>query len=171
MAQLYTVADLAAIFKKHPATIRQWIADGLFPHVRRINGKPAIPASDVQALMKPRPIIPRRANVPTLAMDDEDATCFVDLTCTLRSPCIYFLVDDWENVLYVGQSVNLFARVATHLKVIKEAVRAHIKPCATEKLDATEEFFIQKYKPPYNAVSAFGIRLHRPIRKGGGNGG
>lgn len=63
---------------------------------------------------------------------------------------IYFLRNGFE-IVYVGQSVNVVSRVATHrAEGIKEFDSWHVLPCEREELDELEAEFIQMMKPKYN---------------------
>lgn len=52
MAKLYTVADLAALFSRHKQTIREWIADGVFPRAFRVRDGWYVPEGDVKKVMQ-----------------------------------------------------------------------------------------------------------------------
>jgi hypothetical protein len=83
---------------------------------------------------------------------------FCDVSVLLRSG-IYLLMKR-EEIVYVGQSVKLAPRLATHAaqrgrKRSKTAVamffdRVLVMPCALADLDRTEKDLIQRYQPKYN---------------------
>jgi len=64
---------------------------------------------------------------------------------------IYFLLDEKENIIYVGQSVNLMARLKTHLKEDIKDFNSFfwifVKP---EEIDFAEALFINLYDPKHN---------------------
>lgn len=52
-ATLYTVRDLAALFKRDPETIYRWMAEGtIFPHAFKVKDGWYVPARDVNRLMR-----------------------------------------------------------------------------------------------------------------------
>ena len=117
-------------------------------------------SSDIQALIHQS----RRCNevrplrTPSI-FHFPDASESFHITPWLTLPCIYFLVDHADAVLYVGQSTNVLARIASHLKKIPGVSRIFIKSCIREELDGTELHFIKKYRPPHNIVLTTGQRL------------
>lgn len=67
---------------------------------------------------------------------------------------VYFLMRG-KRVVYVGQSTNLYARLARHQEEKEFDRFAHI-PCAPEELDALEALYIHLLKPELNGVRAGG---------------
>jgi hypothetical protein len=67
-------------------------------------------------------------------------------------PGVYFLCND-DDVVYVGQSVQPLARVATHITSDKQGKfnRAFIVPCLPEHLTEVENAFIRTMEPPLNS--------------------
>lgn len=61
---------------------------------------------------------------------------------------IYFLIANGE-VVYVGQSINVHARVASHMAE-KHFDRVAIVECSAPNLDELELLYIQKFKPSLN---------------------
>lgn len=61
---------------------------------------------------------------------------------------VYFLVQA-ERVVYIGQSVNILARIAQH-RASKDFDRFAFVPCEREDLDALESLYIHFIKPPLN---------------------
>ena len=51
MRKLYTVDDLAKQFSRSKRTIRDWIAEGLFPHAFMVKDGWYVPEKDVDAIM------------------------------------------------------------------------------------------------------------------------
>lgn len=64
---------------------------------------------------------------------------------------VYFLVAG-ERVIYVGQSVNVFSRVGSHLES-KVFDRAFYLPLPNAELDLVESAFISWLAPPLNGVA------------------
>jgi len=64
-----------------------------------------------------------------------------------RSSGIYFLVQDQE-VVYVGQSVNIYSRIAQHPD--KKFQKYAFVPCEVELLDKLESLYIHTLKPRLN---------------------
>lgn len=67
---------------------------------------------------------------------------------------IYFLMQD-DAVVYVGQSVNVYARVATHAAG-KAFNRVRFLPCAREDMNDWEGFLIRLLDPPLNGKNQTG---------------
>ena len=61
---------------------------------------------------------------------------------------VYFLIDG-NKVVYVGQSVNVYARIASHHDKVFE--RFAFIPCSKEVLDNLESLYIHILRPPLNA--------------------
>jgi hypothetical protein len=64
-----------------------------------------------------------------------------------KSSGVYFLVQDQE-VVYVGQSVNVYLRIAQH--VDKKFDKYAFVPCKAELLDRLESLYIHTLKPRLN---------------------
>ena len=62
---------------------------------------------------------------------------------------IYFLLNDYLDIIYVGQSVNLTSRLTTHRRSIPFTRFSWIE-CDVDKLNDTEAFYIVSLKPKYN---------------------
>lgn len=62
---------------------------------------------------------------------------------------IYFLIDG-EEVVYVGQSVNVFARISQHKSEGKKFERWCFLPCSAEQLHDTERRYIEAIAPALN---------------------
>lgn len=67
---------------------------------------------------------------------------------------VYFLLQGSE-VVYVGQSVSVYARIAQHEH--KRFDRYAFVPCAKEMLDQMESLYIHLLRPRLNGVFANGI--------------
>ena len=65
---------------------------------------------------------------------------------------VYFLVDG-NKVVYVGQSVNVYSRIAQHHSKAFDSF-AFI-PCKKEILDSLESLYIHILRPPLNGDSAW----------------
>ena len=68
---------------------------------------------------------------------------------------VYFLLKDGE-VVYVGQTRNGLVRPLSHHD--KEYDEIKILYCDPDKLDLTEDTYIQKYQPMYNKRNNYAIR-------------
>ena len=64
-----------------------------------------------------------------------------------KSSGVYFLVQDQE-VVYVGQSVNIYSRIAQHPD--KKFDKYAFVPCEVELLDKLESLYIHMLKPRLN---------------------
>ena len=66
---------------------------------------------------------------------------------------VYFLINEIEEVVYVGQSINLLARISDHYKDKKKFPhfsKVAVLPVPPDKLFETEGKFIQALKPRLN---------------------
>jgi hypothetical protein len=61
---------------------------------------------------------------------------------------VYFLIDN-DEVVYVGQSVNIFSRISQH-KIDKKFDRYAFIPCSKENLDKLESLYIHFLRPRLN---------------------
>ncbi|SHK43559.1 transcriptional regulator, AlpA family [Roseomonas rosea] len=66
------------------------------------------------------------------------------------APGIYFLIKE-ERIVYIGQSVNVHARVAHH-RYSKAFDRWHWIPVPKRRLNVMEQRYIQFFRPPLNMV-------------------
>lgn len=63
---------------------------------------------------------------------------------------VYFLIDEGR-VVYVGESGNVHARVACHIRDGgKDFTRIHIIPCNEAERRTLEKAYIKKFNPPLN---------------------
>ena len=62
---------------------------------------------------------------------------------------VYFLLDGLE-VVYVGKTINNLSRPLSHRDKKYDSI--NLIYCPKEKLEETEDFFIQKYKTKYKLV-------------------
>lgn len=70
-------------------------------------------------------------------------------------PCVYFLLSG-SDVVYVGQSVSLAARISTHRSEGYKAFdRVYYLPVDRSQLNHTERAHISKFRPKYNGDSLF----------------
>jgi hypothetical protein len=65
-------------------------------------------------------------------------------------PCVYFLCRDGE-VVYVGQTLNIGARVRAHRRGDKRFDTVYVLRCAASEMRRMELEFIRQMKPEYNA--------------------
>ncbi len=83
-----------------------------------------------------------------------EGLCHVALNA--MCPGVYFLCLGPE-IVYVGQSVQVIARIASHLSERRkefEPERVFYLPCPRADLDAMEKHFIAILKPKYNRPAA-----------------
>lgn len=68
MPKLYTVSLLSSLFSRTEETIRDWIADGLFPRAFKVKDGWYVPESDVKKLItvSPEQIIPGLESRPKM---------------------------------------------------------------------------------------------------------
>lgn len=166
-----TVKDLAELFQKHENTIYKWLDDGtIFPHAHRVKDGWKVPDSDIKTLQKRRGLNAVRELKEVTKCDDQrgiqvfqrtDGHIRFRILPAMSGPCVYVLLDNEERVLYVGQSVNVLARVATHRKRMKSVVSVILHPCTRERLVEIEGAFIEKYQPPLNMFDGTGRRIRR----------
>ncbi|MBD2755925.1 GIY-YIG nuclease family protein [Spirosoma validum] len=67
-----------------------------------------------------------------------------------NQPCVYYLIDDNDEVTYVGQTKNLYSQLITHRFSGKEFVRYNFFPCEEIDLDRLEQEAISKFRPVHN---------------------
>lgn len=71
---------------------------------------------------------------------------------------IYFLIRDYE-IVYVGQSINIFARMADHRRSKSFDSFAYLKCCADKDvLDFLESTYIHIFKPRLNICPRTGAK-------------
>jgi hypothetical protein len=66
-----------------------------------------------------------------------------------RACGVYFLIKG-ERIVYVGQSVNVLARVGSHAGADKDFDGWNYVRCLPEELDALERHYIDTYRPILN---------------------
>jgi hypothetical protein len=69
---------------------------------------------------------------------------------------VYFLIRDRE-VVYVGQSVDVFSRIARHRREGRPFDSFNVMPCEPERMDALESLYIDALVPLFN--TSLGTRL------------
>lgn len=68
-----------------------------------------------------------------------------------RTSGIYFLIRDGE-IVYVGQSVNVYTRIADHMRT-REFTHTHVHECDVSEMDGLEEYYISLLQPIENILS------------------
>lgn len=68
---------------------------------------------------------------------------------------VYFLLDG-DEVVYVGQAVNVYSRIAQHTN--KQFDRYAFVPCAVEMLDKLESLYIHWLRPKLNGSLSNGFK-------------
>ncbi len=86
-----------------------------------------------------------------------EETDFLDKT-NEPTTFVYFLLNDINEVLYVGQTTQGMSRVYQH-KQNKKWSRVYIIICEEKDLNRTESFYINKYEPIYNSAGLCGHRI------------
>ena len=74
---------------------------------------------------------------------------------------IYFLIKGSE-VIYVGQSVNVFARISSHVQYKDFDSYAYVS-CSRDKLDILESLYIHTLSPPLQGKNSNGGGFSAPI--------
>lgn len=87
---------------------------------------------------EPQDVSPLKSKAAILAAARE-ATLF---------PAVYFLIKDGE-IMYVGETTNIFWRIASHLLVRQFDSFSYI-PCKKERLRKLEARYIQEFQPVWN---------------------
>lgn len=64
---------------------------------------------------------------------------------------IYFLIKD-DSVVYVGQSVDVLARISKHRRELTDFDSFNVMACEPETLDEMEQAYIFALMPKYNSV-------------------
>jgi len=72
---------------------------------------------------------------------------------TQNAPGIYVLLNG-EEILYVGQSVNVIKRIYEHTISRSSFNRFHFIPCPKDKLDAMERAYISALSPRLNQIAS-----------------
>lgn len=70
---------------------------------------------------------------------------------SVRLSGIYFLMVG-KNVLYIGQTCDLFSRINAHLQSGKPFVKVRFIPCRADMLNHYEKRWILRFKPFYNVA-------------------
>jgi hypothetical protein len=79
---------------------------------------------------------------------------------------VYFLLDESDEIVYVGQSTNALGRLGTHLaEGTKEFVAAIAVPVPVEDLLEVEAKYINAYKPKYNKTDSEYIAAQATLRR------
>lgn len=76
-----------------------------------------------------------------------------------QSSGVYFLIAG-DQIVYVGQSVNVYSRIAQHTKIFDRY--AYI-PCAVDVMDRLESLYIHCFRPPLNGNMNL-VEKNAPIR-------
>ena len=73
----------------------------------------------------------------------------------VKASGVYFLLEG-EKVVYIGQSVNVYARIHQHTD--KRFDRYAFVPCAVDALDKLESLYIHCLRPPLNGNQVDGFK-------------
>ena len=74
---------------------------------------------------------------------------------------VYFLIKG-DRVVYVGQSVNIFARISSHVQSKDFDSYAYVS-CPIDKLDILESLYIHTLSPPLQGKNSNGNGFSAPI--------
>lgn len=127
----------------------QWLKARRYPFEVTAKGRPVVLRAFAEQFDWARPKLtgPR----PRLTLDEET---IVSLAVPVDDLCgIYFLVRD-ARVVYVGQSTNVFRRVAQHMNNGMEFDAYHFLPVPVHELDKVEDKYIRLLKPKLNKRGA-----------------
>ncbi len=149
--------------------LRQWTESGHAPHYMVNGSGPFYKISELKYWAKENLIVkkggfpvPRTIDVlrpvhevssrrcPPTSIAAMQGLCYVAITCSVSG--IYFLCDG-DEVVYVGQSVCVAARLGQHISegVKKfEHDRIFFLPCPVASLDIIENHYIETMNPKYN---------------------
>jgi hypothetical protein len=75
-----------------------------------------------------------------------------DVTSAANSTCGVYFLKKGGSIVYIGQSVNVYSRVAQH-RGVKDFDSVDFLPCARESLDDIEGFFIRLICPGQNGYN------------------
>lgn len=70
---------------------------------------------------------------------------------------VYFLIEN-EEIVYIGQSTNVFQRIGEHFRNKKFSRYAYI-PCVAQGLDILESLYIHLYRPILNGKFENGTKI------------
>jgi hypothetical protein len=167
---LVTAEEIAAAVYLAPARLRDLADAQIVPHVRIDNGPPLFKRGDlirhvkehfmVQHLGRPLPLDLR-------VITHHPVECDVPLALTAAKkwlceyspalPCVYFLMRE-GHILYVGQSMNLSARLQQHWADGKRWDRVVYLLVPKEDALRVEAQWIQALRPPLNRTNG-----NRPV--------
>ena len=167
---LAPVEVAAAYCKISPATLRSWTSSGHAPHYFLGDEGPYYRKTELRDWVIANLLVargglptPKRIDILCPVSETEGATpplsiSAIENLCRLmvngHTSGIYFLCDG-QDVVYVGQSVSVLGRVATHLaERIKEFLpeRVFFLPCPAEDLTRIENHYIRLLRPKYNTI-------------------
>ena len=75
----------------------------------------------------------------------------------IARPSVYILFDV-DEVVYVGQSINAYARMSQHLKD-KHFTHIRVMPCKKSRMNYWEKKLIRRFRPEYNVTHNLQRRL------------
>ena len=83
---------------------------------------------------------------------DFEQSFSIDVTERAQARCGVYFLRKGDAIVYIGQSTNVYSRVATHERD-KDFDSVTFVPCAKEQLDDLEGFYIRLINPPLNGYS------------------
>lgn len=106
-------------------------------------------------------------------LDALPARPFAERDLLPQEPAVYFVLAAPQAVLYVGRTVNLSYRWASHhlMPVLMTLPRVSIVwyPCACGWLDELESDMIDRFRPPLNRTRRTSLYLRPDLRDANGS--
>jgi excinuclease UvrABC nuclease subunit len=91
--------------------------------------------------------------VSSISNEISDTIHKIDLSPFVRMCGVYFLCDENDIVIYIGKSISIYQRLASHLfskEWASDIKYSHYIAVEEKDLDKMETYFINKYRPKYN---------------------
>lgn len=150
----YRIDGGAPLFKV--SEVKRWAADHL---LKRYEGS-SIPI-EIRLVTDPGPGWQQEPPVCLRALHDK-LRQFMDME---GYGGIYFLCKEGQ-LIYVGQSTNIPARIATHRGSGKSFTHAYWIPCPRDQMDEVEGALIRHLKPPLNLMKNGSVICAPAMRNG-----
>lgn len=165
LSSLKTAEEVASLVRMSADRLRELAAAQIVPHFRVDDGPPLFNLPGLKEYVRRyltavcqgeplplnlRPVVqqpPAPATIPRALAEIESRVC--ELPSLDYPPCVYFLVLGVE-IVYVGQSRNLPARLAQHREDGKRWERVFYLPAPAECLLQVESQWIKVLQPPLN---------------------
>lgn len=166
----YRLLDLIALARAEGLAITRTVEAQLSLSIAELRQKRATLERDVQQLTEVRDEAAHCLELSALSKTLTDATLLDEAAIIAGSLLVervcgvYFLINRGR-VVYVGQSVNVFARIAQH-RASKTFERVAYVVLPIDRLDIVESLYIHVLRPPLNGSIADreGHRPRAPLR-------